>query len=1009
MSEWHTDIPVKLYAATRRLWRCGHRTSAGGGQVVLALDLPCCASMTNRDGAGLDRSLVRGMAWTGGVKWGSSLLTWGLTVATARLLTPGDYGVMGIAVVCMGFAQLISDVGLHATIIRAPDLTEDLAARLGGTAVMLAVAVGAITIGIAPLLADFFREPQVRWVITALSVTFLLRGIQVLRRALLARALKFKPLALIDASEAVVAALTALTFAARGAGYWSLVIGLVAGASVSTIACVLLYPHRLVFPRHLEQLEGTLGFGTQVLGGQLAWYAYSAADMVIVGRVLGSAALGAYTFAWVLAGIAVERIAALTGKVTPAIFSAVQRDPAAVRRYVYALTEGLAFITMPVCIGIALTADLIVNVALGPAWTAAIAPMRILAVYAAVRCVAVLFPQVLVYTGKARQSMHYNLIALVVLLPLFITGALIGQTSGVAWVWVLAFPVLTGATYFRELRKSIGLSTRAYFRALQPALIATGAMCVVVIGARAVWADGGSLLLELVATIALGATTYAIVVFSRYRRRFTQLLRLFRGDTTVPLSDDTGDDASAPAAPLAERGRILLICYHYPPDPAIGSLRWQKFSRHAAARGWGIDVIMRDEATIGVPDYERLQDLPEDVRRFGVGESRFWFEEIEGRAAAFVRRFRPRVKSEESLRTEEVAGPRSGRDILRAYFAFVEYLRMRRWAASATRVARRIIQTDVHRAIVACGPPFSACVAGRTLAKQYKLPLVIDLRDPWGFPQRMPESIASPLTLALNRHEEGRTVNAAQLVVANSSPVGDEMRARYPSARVVDVPNGYDAEDLPRSGPRERFMLAYAGTIYLDRNPATLFTALKRVVEARGLTPQDIGIEFMGAVERTDGRTLEDRAREEGVEAFVTVHSTRTRTEALKFLSQASMLVMLSQDSDMVIPGKLYEYMRFEAWLLALADPWSATARLLEGSAADVVPGADPEAIARIISKRYDAYLAGERAVPLAIDERFSRASRAMTFFAELDQVLERETPLALPAKELRQPALSAH
>jgi hypothetical protein len=477
-------------------------------------------------------------------------------------------------------------------------------------------------------------------------------------------------------------------------------------------------------------------------------------------------------------------------------------------------------------------------------------------------------------------------------------------------------------------------------------------------------------------------------VYGRYRHRFIRLVRLLRGETVLTASDT---DITAPehlAQHGPSRGRILLICYHYPPDPAIGSLRWQKFTRHAATLGWGVDVVMRDEQSIATPDPERLADLPSDVRRFGVAERSFWFDGLERRAAAFYRRFVPRTVTVESLHVSDVASKRSGRDVARAYFALIAHLRSRRWAVDAASCGERIYRRDTHLVIIACGPPFSACVAGRMLSHRVGLPLVIDLRDPWGEPQRMPESVASPVTLALARRTEAQAVGAARLVVANSSPVGDAMRLRYPDARIIDVPNGFDAEQLPIVAQRNRFVIAYAGTIYLDRDPSILFSALKRVVVEKDLAPSDIGIAFMGTIERVDGRSLEDRARDAGVTDFLTVHRTRPRSQALKFLAEASMLVLLSQDADMVIPGKVYEYMRFDAWLLALAEPWSATARLLEGSTADVVSGGDEAAVAQVIARRYEEFRLGRRAVPLAIDQRFSRAARADSFFGALDQAL---------------------
>jgi hypothetical protein len=453
----------------------------------------------------------------------------------------------------------------------------------------------------------------------------------------------------------------------------------------------------------------------------------------------------------------------------------------------------------------------------------------------------------------------------------------------------------------------------------------------------------------------------------------------------TPPSADATTEGKAVVAP---RGRLLLISYHFPPDPAIGSLRWQKFARHAAERGWGLDVIMRDDASIAAPDPERLADLPPGVRRIGVAVRPFWFEGLEARLAKLYRRVRPRAPVNESVPVADVAPAGDVRGMLRAYFSYVAHRRQRRWAADAASAARAIIDPDVHRCVIGGGPPYSGCIAGRMVARTTALPLVTDLRDPWSLIQRVPESTASPLNLALRRREERMTMKASALVVMNSAPIGDAMRRLYPETRIIDVANGYDDETMPATVERQRFIIAYAGTVYLDRDPRTLYHALARVVRTLGLTPSDIGIEFMGTVERTDGVSLEERAAAAGVGAFVRLNATRSRSEAMQFLARAPMLLMLPQDADMVIPGKIYEYMRFDSWLLVLAEAQSATAVLLRGTSAHVVSATDIDAIEAAIAQRYLQFVAGERATPLAEDARFSRSARAAEFFDALDSVL---------------------
>src|SRR2546425_13021893 len=74
-------------------------------------------------------------------------------------------------------------------------------------------------------------------------------------------------------------------------------------------------------------------FSRHIIVGRLAWYVYSNADFLVAGRILGKVALGLYEVGWNLANVPIEKITSLVGQVTPAVFSAVQRDHAALRRY----------------------------------------------------------------------------------------------------------------------------------------------------------------------------------------------------------------------------------------------------------------------------------------------------------------------------------------------------------------------------------------------------------------------------------------------------------------------------------------------------------------------------------------------------------------------------------------------------------------------------------------------------------------------------------------------------
>ncbi|HEX7938301.1 MAG TPA: hypothetical protein VF483_04865, partial [Gemmatimonadaceae bacterium] len=264
-----------------------------------------------------------------------------------------------------------------------------------------------------------------------------------------------------------------------------------------------------------------------------------------------------------------------------------------------------------------------------------------------------------------------------------------------------------------------------------------------------------------------------------------------------------------------------------------------------------------------------------------------------------------------------------------------------------------------------------------------------DFRDPWSLIQRLPEAVASRAWLAVAERHERVAVKAASLVVTNTAQLRAAMQARYPGARrrVITITNGCDDEPLPRASRQERFVLGYAGSIYLDRDPRPLFRAIALVVKRLNLTPEQFGIEMMGDVERFDGVPLRDMAAEAGVSAFVTLHAPRPRAQALAFLGQAAMLLVLPQDSHLAIPAKLFDYMRHDAWILAITEAASATGQLLRGTDADVVAPDDVDGLAGAIERRLCQHRAGARGVALSANQAFTRRTQADRLFNAIEVV----------------------
>ena len=455
--------------------------------------------------------------------------------------------------------------------------------------------------------------------------------------------------------------------------------------------------------------------------------------------------------------------------------------------------------------------------------------------------------------------------------------------------------------------------------------------------------------------------------------------------------------------------RLLLITQHFPPGQAAGALRWQKFVAHGAARGWAFDVITLDPASLDSADSSRLAQLPAGTRVFAIDSPRLPIEHLKQAIWRVYRWVRPLNKpDDESAPDAEGTQPQSNdalhrdgvvfhpleiRSWLRANNAWIEYARTKIWARRAAALGRRLIAPGIHRAVVSSGPPHMAHEGARQLSLATGLPLVIDLRDPWSLYERLPEDQASPLWYRYAMRYELLAVRQAALIVMNTEPARQAMTARHPTQahRVISVTNGFDDDEAVPTAARDgRFVIAFAGSVYLDRSPQCLFEAVGRVVRELSLSPAEFSIELMGHhITGAEGGPIRAMAKRAGIEAFLQLHPPGTRQQAAAFLARATMLVSLAQDSHLAIPSKIFEYMRYDARLLALAERESATELLLRETDADVVSPKDIEGLAEVLRLRYAEHRAGRRPEPISRMPRFGRRTQAGLLFDAIEQQIE--------------------
>lgn len=468
-------------------------------------------------------SLATSLAWRALANWSSQLVSWGALLVIVRLLTPADFGLVGMSVVLYWYLKFLGGFGITPTVIRHRDFSDETLAQLNTMGVVFGTGSFLLACLFAWPAALFFKTPQMAPVAIVTCIALIPLGLRGVPEGLMNTDMSFNSLSLLDALRDIVSAVVTILLAWLGFHYWALVLGNLLSEIARCAVILSLRPIRFAWPR-MALVREPLAFGGRLLISGFAWSTYNTLDNVTAGRVLGQSALGLYGMAWTLANTPLEKVVSLVTTLIPAYLSRVQTDLAALRNYVRSITEAIALGTFPLTIGMALVARQAIPLVMGPKWDGMVAPLQVLCVYGSVRSIVALLPKVLTAVGKARYVMRVEVMGLFLMPLAFWIGSHWG-ISGIAYGWVFAYPVIAIAEYWKTLN-TIEMEVRDYLRALRPALDGCAAMVVAVVVLKWSVPSTHSPWLLLVLEIGCGAAVYTATVLLLHRGRAMHFLSI---------------------------------------------------------------------------------------------------------------------------------------------------------------------------------------------------------------------------------------------------------------------------------------------------------------------------------------------------------------------------------------------------------------------------------------------------------------------------------------------------
>lgn len=462
--------------------------------------------------------------WTGVQLVVGRAVTVATTILLARALLAEELGVIAILTVALNAGFLVQEFGTGSALIYR---REDAAATAGFVlAFQLAVglALAVVFVGAAGPLGAFFRSPTLAPALCVGSAAFLLAPFSAVPIAVFEKALDYRRRALVESARGIAQAAVTITLAFLGMGVWSFVWGLLAGR---LLGGVLLANAWSAFSWRFgwRIARETLAYGRFAFGEVMLWFVSVNVDDVLVGRLLGTSALGVYKLGFSTVAAPASSVGALTRVAFPA-FTRIRDDLPALRRAFLRATEYCAMLGVPLFALIGLLAAPGVTVVYGARWAEAIPVLQVLAPYGMLWVATLLVSDVFKAVGRVRVLFWLN----VGRVALLVGGLLMAVRFGVIGVAVvvLAVAVVTRGAQLYLVSGVLGLTARDHATVFGPTIAATAVMSVVVGAVRAAL-PALSPPADLLLHGLLGAAVYAVMLLALARVRALEVLGLVRG------------------------------------------------------------------------------------------------------------------------------------------------------------------------------------------------------------------------------------------------------------------------------------------------------------------------------------------------------------------------------------------------------------------------------------------------------------------------------------------------
>ena len=378
----------------------------------------------------LKQKAASGMVWMAIQKYSTMIIQFISGIILARLLTPYDYGCIGMLSIFMVLAEAFIDGGFGSALIQKKRPTQEDYSTIFFWNLFMAVILYAVLYFSAPIIARFYKIPLLSMVLRVQGVILFIYGFNIVQRNQLQKQLKFKTLSIITLTSSMIALVVTIIMAYKGFGVWSLVTQHILVAALPAVAFWVFVKWRPAFVFSWNSFKELFSFGLFMFLTNLINQFSTQLQGLLIGRFYNASTMGYYSKAQRTESLASQSISSVMTQVTYPLYAEIQDDKQALANVIKRITMTLAYFSFPLLFILLLVAKPLFVILYSTRWLHSVPYFQVLCIAGLAGCLQAVNYQSIAAIGKSKIMFIWTVVKRVVGISAVVLGLVLYGMKG---------------------------------------------------------------------------------------------------------------------------------------------------------------------------------------------------------------------------------------------------------------------------------------------------------------------------------------------------------------------------------------------------------------------------------------------------------------------------------------------------------------------------------------------------------------------------------------------------